>query len=390
MRERLMAWWMQLMVWAGFRKAANQVTARTETVHLDPEPKGSRAPRRKAALEIASLGELLATMDETFKNYSLPFSKYSWIERSEATGLRKMGIHIPHPYADALLDGPLTTKDLPALFCVALGWSILDDDERMYPAAIFGIKLAKLPISVDYKAGIHYKFGMGFKLGISSYNDKNQELYWIAGYATVLSNGNVHIHDERRTERHVIRVKSSAHRKAVGSTFTIHTKQWSPATIARMRVNKDDSLPAILENTKKAFISALIWWQGREDRWNVIVKKAGERVTFGIPKELTKNVFCDRIKVKTPNGATKPIFHYVRPHTRANGSEVKEHVRGLDKFSWNNYQCQITAPKLTSTTSAFFTLACEEREDTDDMTGLLDISKVGTLLARVEEVRCPA
>jgi hypothetical protein len=384
MKAKLIKLWAWLMALVVAKKVVEQIESHVEPV------KPQRKPRRKPVDEIKSLGELLAAMDETFTNYTIPFSKHSWITRSEATGLRKMGAHIPHPYRGDLLTGPLPTKGLPGMFFVAPGWSRFDTAKGMYPAVLFGIKVAKLPAEVEQMNGVHYKFGIGLKMGVDSVGDVKKELFWAAGYITVLKDGTTHIHDERTTQLKQIKVKSPAQRRAVGgATITVPSRRWMPASIVRVGLDKDHSLSQLHEATKAEFVSAVLWWMGREDRWNVIVKKSGERVTFGVPKELTKTVFRDRIKAQTPNGGTKPIFHYVKAHTRVTGAEVKAHVRGLDHFSWKAYQCQITAPRLTSTTAATFELVSEEHVGTEDidLKNFIDISKLGAILAEQEEIR---
>lgn len=370
-------------------EAQPEIKPEPETESAKDEPNTAMAPtprrRGKTRDQIKSLGQLLDSMDEVFRLYAIPYSKYSWITRSESTGLRKLGAHIQYSNTELTNARVVPTKGLPGMFIVSAGWSRFDGENTVYPAMMFGIKVRSLPTDVDKHKGVaHYKFGAGYRMGIDSVNDPNRELFWVAGYMTVNDDGTLYLHDERNTELKVIRVKSASQRRIVGSKVTVPVRRWMPASIARAWVDETHPLHVMREMAITEFALSVNWWMKRDERWNVIVKKDGERVTFGIEKKLTKDVFRDRIKIKTPSGATKPIFHYVSAHSRVNGAEVREHVRGLDEFNWKGYGCKITAPKLGNVTTQF-ELSSIEFDSAEIPSGFIDVSKVGQILAEFEE-----
>jgi hypothetical protein len=124
----------------------------------------------------------------------------------------------------------------------------------------------------------------------------------------------------------------------------------------------------------------------REERWNVIVRKNGERVTFGVNNKDTPYFFKNRDKTVTQNGETKRIVHYVKEHERTikgKAKTIKEHIRGLHDFNWNGYQCKVVSPKLEAETAASFLSPAEDVEK--DLSETVYLSKVGKLLADFEE-----
>lgn len=360
-----------------------------------PEEKANaKKPRAKRAKELISMGALLGSLDETFAALRLPFGKLSWIPRAKVVGLRKMGVHVVHPaYHDTALMSSTTVpanRILPAMLCVSFGWSKHDNSGQIYPAVLFAMKENKLPAEVSKCAGQHYLFGVGFKLGAASENDTNKELFWLAGYMTARADGSLYLHQELKPRQHTIKVSNPATRRAVGKTMTYTTKAWGKASLAQLY---DEATRAEGERIcVNEFSAAMNWWIAREENWSVAVKKDGERITFAIPKELTARFFKDRIKVTNENGVTKRIIHFVNAHERATSdgkTTVKEHIRGLAEFDWKGYGCRVTAPKFNGVLSTEFTLEGTVFEDDEELPkkGWVDMSKVGAMLADVEEGR---
>lgn len=353
-----------------------------------------KRPKAQRAKELVSMGDLLGSLDETFAALRLPFGKLSWIPRAKVVGLRKMGVHVVHPaYHDTVLMSATTVpanKILPAMLCVSFGWSKRDNSGQIYPAVLFAMKENKLPAEVSKCAGQHYLFGVGFKLGASSENDTNKELFWLSGYMTARADGSLYLHQELKPRQHTIHVSNPATRRAIGKTITYTTKTWGKASLAQIY---DEATRAEGERIcVNEFSAAMNWWIAREENWSVAVKKDGERITFAIPKELTARFFKDRIKVTNENGVTKRIIHYVNAHERAitNGKTiVKHHIRGLAEFDWKGYGCRVTAPKFNGVLSSEFTLGGTIFEDDEKLPkrGWVDVSKVGAILADVEEGR---
>ena len=106
---------------------------------------------------------------------------------------------------------------------------------------------------------------------------------------------------------------------------------------------------------------------------------------------MTKQYFKDRDKtIKTANGQSKKIVHYVKEHQRINEnsvSKVKEHIRGLHDFNWKGYQVQVVSPRLERKTSAGFTPGATDMEDMNpqEASNVVYLSKLGKMLADFEE-----
>jgi len=354
----------------------------------------SKAPRAPRAKKLPSMGDLLDSLDETFKALRLPFGKLSWIPKARMVGLRKMGVHVVHPaYYDTSMMSTATVPSnriLPAMLCVSFGWSRDDSSDGIYPAVLFAIKENKLPSEVSKCAGQHYLFGAGFKVGVTSEHDVNRELFWLAGYMTVRADGSLYLHQELKPRQHTINVHNPVMRRSVGKSMTYSTKAWGKASLAQLY---DEATQEKGERVCiNEFAAAMNWWIAREENWSVAVRKDGERITFAIPKRLTSRFFKDRIKVTNANGETKRIIHYVRAHERATEdgkTNVKEHIRGLSEFNWKGYECRVTAPNFNGLLSTEFTIDGTVFEDGEDVpaTGWIDMSKVGAILADMEDGR---
>lgn len=349
--------------------------------------------RARPAIELASMGDLLACLDETFAALRLPFSKFSWVRPADVDGLRKMGVHVVHPAHQQKYrkyqahDQPTVPQSriLPSMLCVSFGWSMFDSGDLVYSAVIFAIKENKLPAWVNKCIGQHYLFGIGCKAGISSSKDQNKTLFWLAGYMTVRGDGSLYLHKEILPRQHTIKLSAPAARRSSGRTVTYTTKGWGTASLAQLFVDHKVSC-------QREFAAAMNFWIDREENWSVAVKKDGERLTFSIPKELTAKFFKDRIKVTNENGATRRIIHFVNAHERAteNGNvSVKAHIRGLDTFDWKGYGCRVTAPNLNGRLSSGFTVAGTAFDDGEEITKdqYIDLKTVGTMLADLEEGR---
>lgn len=144
---------------------------------------------------------------------------------------------------------------------------------------------------------------------------------------------------------------------------------------------------------RDTFVQVFNWWTKRPERWSVSVNRAGQRVTFSIDKELTKAYFVDRDKsIKARDGRAKKIIHFVQQHTRSNGSTVREHVRGLREFDWNDFHCIVTAPKLNGELySVSLDVPTVEEEDMSsaELSESYSVSKVGHHVAQAEDGKRP-
>jgi len=108
----------------------------------------------------------------------------------------------------------------------------------------------------------------------------------------------------------------------------------------------------------------------RESGINIIVKKGKSRATFNVPHNDWKYFFKDRMKVKTVNGNTKPIYHAVKSHFRDTSNKVvpiKTHYRGTRHFYWNGYEIKIVMQGKDGRSQASMDITAVD--DTEKSTG---------------------
>jgi hypothetical protein len=339
---------------------------------VEPAVEQKKQKRKYNKQRSKDFSELLDNLEITFNSLKMPNLKESWLHRDSIIGLKKLGVHVPNPWEAKFIKNTReitidTSVPLPSIMCVSI--PIEDEKDKCYPHVLFAIKQNKLPWFVAYKPGVAYIYGAAYKF--------RGELFWVHMYITVnKKTGQIHTCEELRQIDNVIRVN--------GKTNCYTTKRWSPPNFLQedhFKVNE-------LENSHlNLFRSMHEWWIGRDERWNVVVKKNGDRVTFGINDKDTPYYFKNREKVVSEDGVTKRIVHYVKEHSRVrNGKEatIKEHIRGLREFVWSGYQCSVISPRLEKKTSASFDAP---PEDSDSNEKVVYLSKVGKLLADFEERR---
>ena len=377
--------WVQNLLAKWFAKPIPAV----EEQPSDPAPK----PKRKYTShkeDRANFSELLDGIESTFESYKFPtLQSESWLDKDSIIGLKKLGAYVPNPWVmpDPYHEGDYKVEDvkvLPAIMCVSLGYKAYakEEDDKMPAKFMFAIKHKKLPWNVAYKTGTPYLFGMAYEW--------RGKLVWLHMYMTVnRHSGRVEMCDELRDITNVIPSKSVASKHANGQASVIKRRQWGAAPLLYGTLDND------VEKTKQLykamFCTMLEWWVKRDERWNVIVKHNGDRLSFGVPNNMTKQYFKDRDKtIKTANGQSKKIVHYVKEHQRINEnsvSKVKEHIRGLHDFNWKGYQVQVVSPKLERKTSAGFTPGATDMEDMNpqEASNVVYLSKLGKMLADFEE-----
>lgn len=358
------------------RQFLNKLFSRFRTSSPAVIPKASEEPPRKPRKynkeKTKTFSELLDNLEYTFDSVKLPTMKESWLERDSVVGLKKLGIHVPNPWIANLSDKDArvdVAKPLPAVMCISTATaSTVNTKNNFYPKIMFAVKLKKLPWHVAHKLGTPYQFGLAF--------DVEGKLFWIRMYMTVSrSTGEMQFCDELKVTAHKINREKTFYNKAWGSAAYL-----------------DDDMRTVEENkriAKNLFVSMHEWWSERDTRWNVVVKKNGDRVTFGVDNSQTAYYFKDRDKsIKTATGQTKKIVHYVKEHERKVSDKttvVKEHIRGLQEFNWVSYHCQVVSPKLQAQTSATFTTPAAE--DDIEPSNVIYLSKVGKMLADAEETQ---
>jgi hypothetical protein len=320
-----------------------------------------------------TLSELLDHLESTFDDYKLSSFGSSWLSADSRKGLKNLGAHVPNPW-QMLWDKQLdtikvdTSKGMPTM--MFLSTPLDQKDDKIYPGFMFAIKHRKLPWNVENKAGTPYQFGVAFR---------DKKLFWMYSWVVVKADGSFEFCKEHQNK--FVSIKKNG--KYLGSYCK---KVFEEAELIRDLNEEGHQGELTLKNSFRACFN---WWINRQDRWSVAVKKGGDRVTFSVDRSLTKKYFADRDKtVKTVNGQTKKIIHYVRGHDRNyNGkiTKVKEHIRGLNSFTWKSYSCLVTAPEFQTLPTAQFDVAPEEKEQWER--GYVSASRVGKLLAETEERR---
>lgn len=355
-------------------------------VAVPEQPKKERKPRTSRKEDRRNLSELLDNIDASFDTYRLPNLKESWLAHDSIIGLRKLGTHVPNPWEMPWRDNEDDIKvdvsrTMPALMCVCIGNKETRQDsggDHIYPDIMFAIKHKKLPWYVAYHAGVPYQYGAAFRL--------DGRLFWIHMWFTInRKTGAMQACEELRTITNVIPIKNPASKRGGGRSHVVTKRAWAQPSFFE---NDNHSVAHMRLSSKNVFAAMFNWWVKRDDRWNVVVKKNGDRVTFGVNQDQTSFYFKDRDKsVKTASGQTQRIVHYVKEHDRIVSGKhitIKEHIRGLREFSWAGYQCLVTSPKITGKTTASFDSEGLDADDSDG-TDVVYLSKLGKLLAQAEE-----
>jgi len=377
---------MKLLTW--IKDCLNKLFSKRAPAPVKIDLQESTTPKVKRTYnkqKRQDFNDLLEHLDSTFEQVKLPTMSESWLERDSIVGLKKLGVHVPNPWElkwtknkdEIKLD---VSKPLPAIMCVstcmAEGSTDSDGTKWLNPQIMFAIKHKKLPWNVSYQPGVPYLFGLAFTV--------DGKLFWMHMYVTVSrKTGAILICDELRAIQNVIPMKSSASKRATGRTQVITRTTWmSPSLLEEeSRTIQESKIGAL--NLMRSMHD---WWVGRDVRWNIVVKKNADRITFGIDDKETPFYFRNRDKTVTEGGVTKRIVHYVKEHERVVDTKtttVKEHIRGLRMFDWMGYHCKVISPRLEQKTSAAFTAAGHEVEE--DKTDTVYLSKLGKMLADAEE-----
>jgi hypothetical protein len=371
------------------RSFINDLFKHFRTTDIKPETKPEvsvavepRKPRKYNKEKRQDFSDLLDHLEHTFDSVKLPTMHESWLNKDSVIGLKKLGVHVPNPWVlDWKGDNRVVdiTKPIPAMMCIShASEETINTANTFYTKMCFAIKMKKLPWHVEYHTGTPFQFGMAF--------DVEGKMFWVHMYLTVnRTSGQINFCNELKVRTHVIPARSSHSRKANGKATIFHTRAWGASTYFEDNTRTIDEGKTIAQNL---FVGMHEWWSERDNRWNVVVKKSGDRVTFGVNNDQTPYYFKDRDKsIRTPSGQAKKIVHYVKEHDRKYGEKtttIKEHIRGLQEFNWAGYQCKVISPKLQSKTSAQFTVPTEDSEDIKE-NNIVYMSRVGKLLADFEE-----
>ena len=329
-----------------------------------------------------SFASLLGNLKHMFGVMELPTS-WSWIPADERVGFTRLGIYVPHPWEITMIEHGEdvkieSLKKLPAMMAVAFPHE--DTEDNISPQIFFALKLTKLPMGVEPLPGHPYKFGEVVKL--------DGKLMWIVMYAVIDKHtGEISVCREQRQEIVNIRNRPRSERDR-----TYYNRRWNgnPAMMYPHEAENQD-MKKVLHHYKVIFKNVFDWWTQRKDEsWNVSVKQGKRRLVFSLGRMDTKRYFADRdLSVQTTTGKRKKIIHFVSQHDRVvNGKKViiKEHLRGLNKFTWNGYDCIVTAPKFSNVSTVMFDIAPSEApEIVDEGVKMVGMTKVVDLLIKREE-----
>jgi len=322
----------------------------------------------------STLSDLLDSLKKMFEVIQLP-TAMSWIPADERVAFVRLGIYVPHPWEMRWVKygNPVcvdNTKILPAMMAVAFPHN--DSEKHLCPHILFCFKLNKLPYGVQPLKGHPYRVGAVYNL--------DGKLIWMTMHI-VIDPETGEITTCREAKQAIVDV-GDKHR-------TRYNKKWSgdPSLIDSHdpeKYTKDE----YLHTYKVTFKSVFDWWVGRRtESWNVSVKKNNRKLTFSIGRAETKRYFADRDKTVNK----KKIIHYVTQHQRMVRNKsitIKEHLRGLDTFSWNGYDCKVTAPKFSDVTSVIFQIPGIEVDETNIERGkFVGAKQLAEILSNNEERR---
>lgn len=328
-----------------------------------------------------SFRALLEGLDDSFHTMRVPAISGSWLAKKDVNAIKKMGVYIPNPFGLEYSENPIIPASTPrASIASALFIPRKEDTESaIYPRFAFAIKAPKLPENVEVTKGIPYQFGQCYEMRHDESNKAMPpKLFWAWCWMVIRPDGSIRIPHEMRPANHTIR-----HKRSQGGErqCSFQTRHWALPTMAVAEIGRDQ---AIYEKMLMCtFRQLLLWWGRRKDQWSVGVRKDGHRATFSIAPEHTSSYFADRETVVNVDGKPRKIIHFVRAHTRSNGSEVKAHVRGLREFDWKGYHCAVTAPELKGSIFTVADLSPVYMDEADDR--LISSDELASVLANAED-----
>jgi hypothetical protein len=332
-------------------------------------PRAKRARSRKdGTVTKKTIGALLDDLDFTFSRLKKADNSASWTDKELRDGLRRLGPTIlwgDESYAAA----PLRSGKMPAL--VFTGIPLADAGETIYAKFAYASKVSRFHHAVrEAKPGVRYECGICFAMenSVAVRDEEKQKLFWFNFAATV---------DPETWAVSVCTTKIPVIQR-LPRGGTIHHSRWG---------HLFDDVPGFAQKIAEL---AFFTHRMRSQSWLVSCRKDGHRATFCIPDNRARSFFVDRERTAlSPTGRMKPIMHFVRGHARVIGSgretEVKEHIRGLRRFTWNGYSCAITSPEFHSFNADKFTTAGMDEEEYKGDGPVMTMKNLGGFLADCED-----
>lgn len=417
---RLQNWWGRMLIWVHLRReeitaplpeSAPPSSTEPEPVEQAPAPTVEpstppivqRRPRARSSRRLTqirpdakTLADLLDDLDATFTSMRIPDMKRSRLSKTDVTAIHKLGIFVPTPWKVERLDDPTLPPETPMpLLCSAL-MSRPDQYPKhcldlhgkpvdvIWPRFAFALKIAGIPPGVERIAGTAYEFGHCFELQGEEKPDPNgpARLFWIFAHIVVRPDGRLAVPSEYTPANATIH-----HRRGPQRHSTIHRHRWMTPEIFAPEPDIDRTATERQTHMLCIFRQLILWWNDRPNHWSVGVRRDDKRITFTIDRRHTAAYFENRERQVTENGITKKIIHYVAPHTRANGSPVRAHVRGLREFDWRGFHCAVVAPDLAGGVITHASLDPVDVEDCDrdDKTKYWTLEETADQLANIED-----
>jgi len=287
------------------------------------------APKRKYNKEKSkTLSDLLDNLEYTFDAMKIDYEAFDFISKKDVAGLKKFGVSVIPNSLDGVPANNLIDQGvgLPTIIFLAHTEGKRGDNVFMYPDFFFALKQKKCPWFVAKKAGAIYICGFGYRDLVQN------KTFWVSFYSTISKDG---------------RVMPTHHlaQKTVDTPKGSYTKkEWQLSTWKNWESRNKDESQVVTDMVAYHFNL----WGSRRSMWSTTVERDGDRAIFYVDHRDTKSYFKNREKVVTENGTTKRIIHLVEEHYRkySNGSVavVHEHVRGLNKFTWNGFKCSVSSP----------------------------------------------
>ena len=368
--KTIVEWFKSL--WARLTKPkAVEVKAEVESSLVKPVASAPKRAYNKNKSK--TLSELLDNLDYSFDAMRIDYEDMSFLPKREVDGLKKFGVSVMPSFVRQAYEKDIenyTDKvnkeaGLPAILFIAdnMGEKHLEDKDGMYPDFFFAIKQKKCPWFVAKKKGTAYQCGFGYR------SRERKKIYWVYFFVTIDADGTVN-------------TTHQLHHKPVKTPSGAYTrKQWQMSSWDED--NKDITDKAVCFWVTEHFN----FWGERRNMWSTTVKKDGHRAVFYIDPKDTKDYFKNRDKVVTVNGTSKRIIHLVEEHERnySSGKKVKirEHIRGLSVFSWNNYSCYVTAPEYHLDIRTYTTPSEEIEDDTPYRDQYLDLPQLADRLHNI-------
>ncbi len=339
------------------------------------------APRAEPVYRARTIKDTLLALDETYGDLAHASSKFSWTSKSTRRALRRMGPFVPPP--DCTISMKEITKPSgfkwPGLVFVSLGSEtkkqMQQTTEKVFPVShLYALKLKSIPGAIPHP-GLHYEVGICVRDG--------KQLFWLHTFCTV-HNGSVSLETFKTTEHITLPGKGNGFARPCWKRQTLYSAE----DAARQGSPSAESL------TLDVIRGCFNFWFQRSAMWQVVTRRQGRRIVFCVDTRETKHYFKDRDREEAiclESGKLRPIIHYVSGHTRTYPSGrqawVRAHIRGIRRFIWNGYRCNVKTPRFggTMTPNDWVEPGLVLDDGADMPQDMKGIEVVGAALAKVQD-----